>query len=296
MWGYVTGVKKMPTDNKLDNYDVLLETWEVENSKVITWINNSITPSIGLQLAKYETAKAVWDHLAKLYTQSNFAKQYQLEMDIRALQQNDKSIQEFYSSMSALWDQLALTEPATLSSFDPYIKRRESQRLVQFVMALRHEFEGLRGSILHRDPLPSVDSVVSELLVEEIRLKSLDDQKIVAQQGSSVFAASQRSSNGIQKGHWKSPINECAYCKQKGHWKSDCPSIPKASQQQQVCPPPKQPPHLNNGVAASSLDSSMIEQFQKYLSLQNHAMTSSPDKCLLTSSQATNTESDWDMP
>ena len=64
----------MPTDNKLDNYVVLLETWEVDNSKIITWVNNSVTPSIGLQLAKYETAKEVWDHLAKLYTQSNFAK------------------------------------------------------------------------------------------------------------------------------------------------------------------------------------------------------------------------------
>ncbi|GJV26184.1 hypothetical protein Tco_1378879 [Tanacetum coccineum] len=150
--------------------------------------------------------------------------------------------------MSVLWDQLALTEPATLSSFDPYIKRRESQRLVQFLMALRHDFEGLRGSILHREPLPSVDSVVSELLAEEIRLKSLDDHKI------------------------------------KGHWKSECPLKPK------------QPPHLNNGVADPSLDPSMIEQFQKYLSFQNHAMTSLTDKCLLTSSQAANTESDWDMP
>ena len=46
MWGYVTGVKKMPTDNKLDNYAVLLETWEVCNSKIIIWINNSVTPSI----------------------------------------------------------------------------------------------------------------------------------------------------------------------------------------------------------------------------------------------------------
>ncbi|PWA89615.1 hypothetical protein CTI12_AA109930 [Artemisia annua] len=237
----------------------------------VTGINNSVTPSIGIQLAKYETAKAVRDHLAKLYTQSNFAKQYKLETDIHALQQNDISIQEFNSSMSALYDQLALTEPATLSSFDPYIKRRESQRLVQFLMALRHDFEGLRGSILHRNPLPSVDSVVSELLVEEIRLKSLDDQKIVTQQGSSIFAASQRSSNGIQKGHWKSAINECL-------------STTEATT------------YLNNGVAASSLDPSMIEQFQKYVSFQNHAMTSSPDKCLLTSSQATNMESDWDMP
>ncbi|PWA79125.1 hypothetical protein CTI12_AA209230 [Artemisia annua] len=160
-------------------------------------------------------------------------------------------------------------------------------------MALRHDFEGLRGPILHRDPLPSVDSVVSELLAEEIRLKSLDDQKIVTQQGSSVFAASQRFSNGIIKKPII-PADECAYCRQKGHWKSDCPFKPKSSQQQ-VCPPQKQPSHHNNGVAAPSLDPSMIEQFQKYLSFQNHAMTSSPDKCLLTSSQGANTESDWDM-
>jgi len=42
--------------------------------------------------------------------QSNFAKQYQLENDIRALHQKTTSIQEFYSAMTYLWDQLALTE------------------------------------------------------------------------------------------------------------------------------------------------------------------------------------------
>ncbi|GJY33914.1 hypothetical protein Tco_0418383 [Tanacetum coccineum] len=145
------GVKKMT----IDNYDVLLETWEVDNSKIITWINNSVTPSIGLQLAKYETTKL-----------------------------NDTSIQDFNSSMSALWDQLALTEPASLSNFDPYIKQRESQRLVQFLMTSRQDFEGLSRSILHREPLLYVDFVVSELLAEEIRLKSLDDQKIVTKQVS----------------------------------------------------------------------------------------------------------------
>ncbi|KAI3814526.1 hypothetical protein L1987_14166 [Smallanthus sonchifolius] len=64
------------------------------------------------------------------YTQSNFAKQYQLEFDIRALQQNEMSIQDFYGAMSDLWDQLALTESAALKVFKPYIDRREEQRLV----------------------------------------------------------------------------------------------------------------------------------------------------------------------
>ncbi|KZV56542.1 hypothetical protein F511_16141, partial [Dorcoceras hygrometricum] len=166
MWSYVTGVWVKPIDDTATDYAVLVDNWEVANS----WINNSVTHSIGIQLAKYETAKEVWDHLARLYTQSNFAKQYQLETDIRALQQNDMSIQEFYSAMSNLWDQLALTESDRLRVFEPYIARREEQRLVQFLMALRNDFEGLRGTILHRSPLPSVDSVVNELLAEEFGL------------------------------------------------------------------------------------------------------------------------------
>ena len=113
MWGYCTGTKLKPMVSQQENYDVLLDTQEMENSKVTTWINNSVAQTIGMQLAKYDTAKQIWDHLERLYTQSNFAKQYQLEYDIRALQQNDKSIQDFYTTMTDLWDQLALLSPSS---------------------------------------------------------------------------------------------------------------------------------------------------------------------------------------
>lgn len=59
----------------------------------------------------------------RLYAQLNFAKQYQLEMDIHALQQNNMSVQEFYSAMYNLWDQLASIEPPDLSVLSNYIKR-----------------------------------------------------------------------------------------------------------------------------------------------------------------------------
>jgi len=88
----------------------LIDTWEANNAKSITWVNNSVEHFICMQLAKYETAKEVWDHLQSLFTQSNFAKQYQLENDIRALHQKNMSIQEFYFAMTDLWDQLALIE------------------------------------------------------------------------------------------------------------------------------------------------------------------------------------------
>ena len=39
-------------------------------------------------------------------------------------------------------------------------------------MALHSDFEELHGTILHPNPFPSVDSMVSELLANEICLKS----------------------------------------------------------------------------------------------------------------------------
>jgi len=87
--------------------------------------------------------------------------------------------------MTDLWDQLALTESAELKAYGAYIERREQQRLVQFLTALRSDFEGLKGSILHRSPLPSV---VSELLVEEIRLQSYSEKGILSASNPSVLA------------------------------------------------------------------------------------------------------------
>jgi len=53
-------------------------------------------------------------------------------------------------------------------------------------MALRSDFESLCGSILHCNPLPFIDDVVNELLVEEIRLASQPQANIVLQsQGTS---------------------------------------------------------------------------------------------------------------
>ena len=81
MWGYVSGAYVVPKNTE-EGDTASIDAWEANNAKIITWINNSVEHSIGTQLAKYETAKEVWDHLQRLFTQSNFAKQYQLENDI----------------------------------------------------------------------------------------------------------------------------------------------------------------------------------------------------------------------
>ena len=133
MWGFVDGTSVKPTNKKDETqYAKDLKTWNVSNSKIITWINNFVELSIGVQLAKYDTAKEIWDHLKRLYVQSNFAKHYQLESDIRALKQSSMTIQEFYSAMTNLWDQLALMESPELKVVKAYIDQRNEQFLVWF--------------------------------------------------------------------------------------------------------------------------------------------------------------------
>lgn len=82
------------------------------------------------------------------------------------------SIQEFYSMMSVLWDWLALTELTSLHNNAKYLARREGKHLIQFLIALRDDFEGLWGNILHRHPHPFINAVVSELLAKKTSLNT----------------------------------------------------------------------------------------------------------------------------
>ncbi|XP_062116485.1 uncharacterized protein LOC133830512 [Humulus lupulus] len=220
--------------------------------------------------------------------------------------------------MTDLWDQLALIESEELRAFAPYIARRDEQRLVQFLMALRDDFEGLCGSILHRTPLPSIDSLVSELLADEIRLESQAGKGILPVPSPSVLAIPLRHfTHHENKPHTKVGVDECSFCKQKGHGKAQCPKlVNRAPQQQrnQFRPPhhanqpqfSNQPshyssqPHFGNhpqsqpyhtlqfndaatippsnsydfGASSSNLaPAALSEQFQKFVSMQPHAMS-----------------------
>ena len=227
--------------------------------------------------------------MKRLYEQSNFAKRYKLESDIRNLKQNNLTIHEFYSTMTNLWDQLTLIESSELKSVKVYTNQREEQRLVQLLMALRDDFKGLRGAIMHRNPLPSVNSVVSELLAEETRLKSqsnLHQEKGIILNPPFVFAAPFHK--GKPQGRAGIGSDECAFCKEKGHWKAQCPKLLKANRTNFMAPSSNVVSPTAPTMVGTSQASDLVAQFQKFLSSQPHVM--------FASSRSIIQEADWDMP
>jgi hypothetical protein len=81
-------------------------------------------------------------------------------------------------------------------------------------MAFYNNFEGLRGSILHRSPLTSLDSIVNELLTKEIQLQSYFKKEILSTSNPFVLVVSFKPFFINQnKPYTRVAFDKCNFCK-----------------------------------------------------------------------------------
>nr|XP_025702499.1 uncharacterized protein LOC112803201 [Arachis hypogaea] len=291
LWRYVTGDIACPVKptvskdgaskskedaEKEKDYAEKLEDWDSKNHQIITWFRNTSTPGIHLQFGRFETAKEVWDHLAKRYTISDLSHQYQLLKELHSLkQERGQAVFDFLAQMEIIWDQLTSCEPVLKDPIDAkaYEDYRNRTRLIQFLMALTDDYEPVRASLLHQNPLPSLKDALPRLKSEETRLGLLRSKS------ETVFAATDRKRkicrNCNRPGHSFSdcPSIECRKCKQKGHIGSNCPKLfchycklsghliatcptrPPRSDQNKYQPRPNNSSHVPASAAAATTES-----------------------------------------
>ncbi|XP_058783886.1 uncharacterized protein LOC131658611 [Vicia villosa] len=108
----------------------------------------------------------------------------------------------------------------------------EHLHLIQVPMALWPEYEAIRASLLHRNPLPSLDTAIQEIIFEETRLNLDKTPQMDASLATTRF--SHRKSNHHpckncnRTGHLfaRCPTIECRYCHGIGHILEHCPTRP----------------------------------------------------------------------
>ncbi|KAA8525024.1 hypothetical protein F0562_011338 [Nyssa sinensis] len=220
-----------------------LNALKTGTTKIIRSSHGSVIPlSLPLtsNLVFFSSAKSVWDFLAARYTTAGLAHQYQLLSSLhRTRQEFGQSINDFLSQMYAFWDQLTPSEPTWRCTFDAeqFATYRDQQRLIHFLMALNHHFELIRVSLLHRNPLPTLEQAISELLSEETHLGLLKPSST-----DTALAAFRppphKSSSSTQKvckyyhlsGHvlLTCPTRVCRFCQKQGpgHYQDDCHKNP----------------------------------------------------------------------
>lgn len=232
LWRIVSGSIAKPSKEKDEDdntYWERLEDWDSKNHQILTWIRNTSIPSIRLQIARFETAKAVWELLSTRYSTTNVVHQYQLHEALHSMKQaSGQSINEFLSQMQALWDQLALSEPSFENTKDAeiFFKYRDNLRVMQFLMALTHSYEPVRASILHRGSLPTLEAAMSELLSEETRLNILNLQSHPIDTNN-VLATPYKAHQSDKFSTHSNQFSEkfCNYCRRSGHVISECRTL-----------------------------------------------------------------------
>lgn len=140
---------------------------------------------------------------------------YQLEQEISNLSQDSRGIQEYYSAMMLLWNEMDMIDDAIPeAALDTVSKLRQKSRARQFLMKLRPEFEHVRAAILNRKGNSNLDAILPDLLAEETRLMSLSSNKLV--QDTALVAAAQKPKSRNMS------TTECFICHEKGHIASHC--------------------------------------------------------------------------
>ncbi|KAL2929637.1 ATP synthase subunit a [Bienertia sinuspersici] len=151
--GFVIGVVERDTDNKKK------QDFAIKKSIIY-----------------YTSARELWVHLEKRFTVSNGVLKYKINRQLYDTQQNGQPINEYYTKLYSLWEELDdLNELPPVTQYTTEIraflntvrKLTEEQHLFQFLMGLDDEYGAQRSQLWLRSSLPSVETACSQLQQEE---------------------------------------------------------------------------------------------------------------------------------
>ncbi|KAL6325124.1 hypothetical protein AAG906_022691 [Vitis piasezkii] len=228
-----------------------LGPWEAKDAHAVSWLLGSIEPHMVNNLRSLSTAKEMWEYLGQIYNQDNNACRFQLELEIANFTQGNLSIEQYYYGFLNLWGEYsgiiyAKVPKEALSKLQTV---HEESRRDQFLMKLRAEYETTRAGLLNRNPVPTLDICLGELLQEEQKWDERLHSEIV-----NVAYAAGRGKGQIQCysckefGHIATSCTKpyCHYCRKRGHIIKECPIHPQNRQAQafqaavQATPPTSQ--------------------------------------------------------
>ena len=166
-------MEKVHGNSLIFNDEARAEMWNTCNDMVIAWILGSVSESIKKSIMYLTSAFDIWKHLERKYSITNGARKYQLNKNVYDAKKNNMSVNEYYTYMQGIWEELdSLNVWPVLSTvseemqnfLDVLSKQRDEQKLLQF---LTGSYNAQRSHILMMTPLPSVEIVCSMIQQEE---------------------------------------------------------------------------------------------------------------------------------
>lgn len=198
--------------------------WERCNTLIMSWLLNSISPSIAQSVIFLESDVDNWTDLHERFSQGDLLRIAELQEEIYGLSQANRSVSEFYTALKALWEELDNYRPPAACSCDAKIYHQQDF-IIHFLKRLDERFSVVRSQILLMDPLPAVNRIFSMVIQHE---RQLHIPPTTADDPNSFVNAAGGPSSVKSRGGSRSQPNKtssnkrCAYCHRSGHTINEC--------------------------------------------------------------------------
>lgn len=182
--GFINGDIVKPKEDDAD-----FNKWKKNDAMVRCWLFASMNADIGASMMYVKSAKDLWDELKERYEQTNAPLLFQLKKDLSGLNQDNRSVAEFYCKLKQLWDEISSIEGVPECTCGVMLKckcdilKKLNQadalnKLIQFLMPLNQGYENMKSNILAMDPLPTV-SRAFHLVQQQERQKQISCQMLL---------------------------------------------------------------------------------------------------------------------
>ncbi|XP_047309634.1 uncharacterized protein LOC124913055 [Impatiens glandulifera] len=220
--GFIDGSYPEPKDQEDANQ------WGIVDALVRAWIMNTIEARIGRRFQSKKTSRDLWLEIKSRYEGNNGPRRYNLKKDISFVQQGDLDLEEYYSKVRLLWDEMMGLKPLRRCRCKgirvncdgcfleaEMLQDDEELKLLQFLMGLDDKYEYVKDQILMQDPWPDVYKSFTMLQNVEKRTRQKrhfqESAIVIKEEGERVYHPPNKNKSA-----------SCTHCGGKCHMKDGC--------------------------------------------------------------------------
>lgn len=198
------------------------DQWDTCNAIVLSWLMNTVAPSLLSGIVYLSDASLVWEDLQEQFDKVNRVSIYQLHREIATIAQ-ETNVSYYFTKLKELWaesDIMVIFSSCECPKSKDDVEHLRQQRLIQFLGGLNESHSQARRQILMKTTKPTLNQAYAMIKNEESQKYDMDHnamgmKTLIEENDVTSFLTAKQPS----KPRYKNPNTFCDHSKSKVHMK-----------------------------------------------------------------------------